>query len=243
MIPPDVVELWYVKPELLADAESVARCRARLSPEDLARVERSVSGTDRHLRLVAWALVRTVLSRHAPVAPEAWRFRETEHGRPEIAEPPLATPLRFNLSHTPGLAACVVAETDDVGLDVEDVRRRADIAKLTRRFFAQSEIAAIERVDEEHRTTAFFERWTLKEAYLKARGAGLSLPLTEVAFSVPPDRPPSASFGPAIGDTPAAWQFANLRPAPDYMAAVAIRRPASAPVSIVLRRAIPGVHL
>jgi 4'-phosphopantetheinyl transferase len=137
----------------------------------------------------------------------------------------------------------VVGETDDVGLDVEDMRRRADIAKITRRFFAHSEISAIERVDEEHRTRAFFEHWTLKEAYLKARGAGLSLPLAEVAFSLGPDRPPSVSFGPAIGDTPAAWQFANLRPAPDYMAAVAIRRRASAPLSIVLRQAIPEVHL
>ena len=242
-MPLNSVELWCVKPEALADAESVKRCRARVSREDLARIERSASGADRHLRLVAWALVRTVLSRHAPVAPDAWRFRETEHGRPEIAEPPLATPLRFNVSHTPGLAACVVAETDDVGLDVEDMRRRADIAKITRRFFAHSEISAIERVDEEHRTRAFFEHWTLKEAYLKARGAGLSLPLAEVAFSLAPDRPPGVSFGPAIGDTPAAWQFANLRPAPDYMAAVAIRRRASAPLSIVLRQAIPEVHL
>lgn len=239
-----IVEVWYVNPEQLADPESVARCRARVSREDLARIERSASADDRHLRLVAWALARTVLSRHAPVAPDAWRFRETEHGRPEIAEPVLAPPLRFNLTHTSGLVACVVAETDDVGLDVEDVRRRADIRKITRRFFAPGEVAAIERLDEEHRPMAFFERWTLKEAYLKARGAGISLPLAEVAFTLAPDRPPAVSFGPAIGDAPDAWQFAHVRPTPYHLAALALRRPAAAaPAEVMLRQAIPEVHL
>jgi 4'-phosphopantetheinyl transferase len=240
----DAIEIWYADPAQLADPESVERCRARVSREDLARIERSASADDRHLRLVSWALVRMVLSRHAPVASDAWRFRETEHGRPEIAEPAPAPPLRFNLSHTPGLAACVVARADDVGLDLEDVRRRADIRGITRRFFAPGEVAAIERLDDERRPMAFFERWTLKEAYLKARGAGISLPLAEVAFTLAPDRPPAVSFGPAIGDTPDSWQFAHVRPTPNHLAAVAIRRPAAAsPVEIMLRQAIPGVHL
>ena len=238
-----VIEVWYVDPGLLADPESVERCRARVSSDDLARVGRLFSTGARHLRLVAWALARTVLSRHAPVAIDAWRFRETEHGRPEIAEPTLTPPLRFNLSHTAGLVACVVAEADDVGLDVEDVRRRSDIRSITRRFFAPGEVAAIERLDDERRPTAFFELWTLKEAYLKARGVGISLPLTEVAFALEPDRPPAVSFGPAVGDTPGAWQFAHLRPTPYHLAAVAIRRPPDSPTEFRLRQAIPGVHL
>jgi 4'-phosphopantetheinyl transferase len=238
------VEVWYVDPGQLVDPESVERCRARVTREDLSRITRSILPDDRHARLVAWALVRMVLSRHAPVAPGAWRFTAGEHGRPEIAEPALTRPLRFNLSHTAGIAACAVADLDDLGLDVEDVRRRADIRKIVRRFFAPFEVAAIEGLDDERRPLAFFERWTLKEAYLKARGAGLSLPLAEVAFAVAPDRPPAVSFGPAIRDTPDAWQFAHVRPTPYHLAAVAIRRPASAgPVEIVLRQAIPGVHL
>lgn len=239
----ETVELWYVKPELLADAESRARCRARVSRDDLARIDRLVSDTDRHARLVAWALARAVLSRHADVAPDAWGFRETERGRPEIAAPEGAPPLRFNLSHTAGLVACVVAWSDDVGVDVEDMRRRADIARIVRRFFAPAEVAAIERVDEEHRPMAFFERWTLKEAYLKARGAGISLPLAQVAFELAPDRPPSVSFGSAIGDDPHTWQFVNLRPTPDHLAAIALRRPTGSPMHVMLRQAIPEVHL
>lgn len=240
---PGTIEVWYARPELVADAESVARCRARLSSDDLARIGRPALDEERHDRLVAWSLVRVTLSRHAEVAPEAWRFRETEHGRPEIAGPAGAPPLRFNLSHTTGLIACAVTLADDLGLDVEDLRRRADIEKLAKRFFARSELASLERRDDERRRRGFFEYWTLKEAYLKARGAGISLPLAEVAFDVPPDGAPAVSFGPAIGDDPAAWQFANLRVTPDHLAAVAIRRPAAAPVRVVLRQAIPGVHL
>lgn len=237
------IEVWYAKPELVADRDSIARCRARLSSDDLARIERPASDEDRHDRLVAWSLVRVVLSRHAEVAPDAWRFRETQEGRPEIAGPAGARPLRFSLSHTTGLVACGVTLSDDLGLDVEHLRRRGDLNKLARRFFARSELASLDRLDDEHRRKAFFEHWTLKEAYLKARGSGISLPLAEVAFNVAPDRAPAATFGPAIGDDPAAWQFAHLRLTPDHLGAVAIRRAITSPVRIVLRQAIPGVHL
>jgi 4'-phosphopantetheinyl transferase len=239
---PGIIEVWYAKLELVADAEAIERCRARLSTDDLARIGRSASDTDRHDRLVAWSLARVTLSRHADVAPEAWRFRETEHGRPEIAGPAGAPTLRFNLSHTTGLAACAVTLTDDLGLDVEDLRRGTDLEKLARRFFARSETASLERLNDEHRRRAFFEYWTLKEAYLKARGAGISLPLAEVAFNVAPDGGTAVSFGPAIGDDPAAWQFAHLRVTPDHLGAIAVKRPAASPVRIVLRQAIPGVH-
>lgn len=239
----DTVEVWYATTDEFTEAAALAGCRARLTREDLARLEQARFDRNRPARIIGWALARTVLSRHADVAPDAWRFRDGQHGRPDIVGPAGAPPLRFNLSHAAGLVACAVTLADAIGVDVENVRRRTDFASIADRFFAPSEAAALERLSHADRPMAFFEYWTLKEAYLKARGAGISLPTAQVAFECSPDRAPVASFGPAIGDDPAAWQFAHLRPTPTHVVAIALHRPPTRRSAIVLRRAIPGVDL
>lgn len=236
------IHLWHIDPEQLADAEAIERCRARLGPDELARIARVKFERHRRVRVMGWWLVRTALSHQAPVAPEAWRFRRSPRGRPEVAEPLVTPALRFNLSHTAGLVACAVTHTDDVGVDVEDGRRRADVMKIARRFFAPSEIETIERATEEDRARIFFEYWTLKEAYLKARGIGMSAPLAQVAFTLTSDQPPSVSLGPAIDDHAQLWQFAQLRLAEHYLCAVALRRPTSSPLHVVTHEATLGVE-
>lgn len=243
MMSPSPVDLWYVEPERLADPDAIERCRARLGPEELTRIARVRFERPRHQRLIGWSLVRTALSRHADVAPEAWRFRRSKHGRPEIATPVVTPPLRFNLSHTAGLVACAVAETDDVGVDVEDGRRQAESLKIARRFFAPLEVEAVERAADQDRARVFFEHWTLKEAYLKARGIGMSAPLAQVVFRLARDEPPTVSFGPAIDDDGEMWQFAQLRLASHYLCAIALRRPAGSPLQVEVHQAIPGVDL
>jgi 4'-phosphopantetheinyl transferase len=235
------VDLWWAPIHPRGDPALEERLCAHLAPEDLARLARGASAGERTLRLAAWALARHALSHRAGLPPHAWRFTAGPRGRPEIAGPAGAAPLRFNLSHTNGLVTCAVALEDDVGVDVEHVGRRADTMRLARRCFAPSEVAALAAIaDEGARRRAFFARWTLKEAYLKARGSGLSLPLAQVAFACPPGRPPRADFGPALHDDPSAWQFALVEPTPGYVAAVAIHRRASTPAPIVLRRWEPS---
>ncbi len=238
------VELWYALTGPLENASAQARLRARLTPDDLARLARAASPRHTDARVAAWVLARVVLSRHAEVPPEAWRFREGPHGRPELAGPAVVPRLHFNLSHTTGLVACVVASEHQVGVDVEHVWREVDLARLARRVLAPEEAASIAGAPEaDRRRRRFFEHWTLKEAYLKACGAGLSRPLAAIAFALAPDGTPSASFGPAVADDPAAWQFFLVRPTPDHVAAVALGRPRARPARLVLRQAVPEVHL
>ncbi len=176
--------IWYVLPEEIREPELLDRYRELLASDELARHQRFFLGKDRHLFLVAWALVRTTLSRYADVDPRDWTFATNPHGRPQIIGPSGVPPLRFNLSHTPGLIACIVAAERDVGVDVENTRRHTAGPDIARRFFANAEVEALELLPEDRQQEAFFEYWTLKEAYIKAVGVGISLGLGRFSFAL-----------------------------------------------------------
>lgn len=195
-----------------------------LSPEEHKRMARFVFERDRVRFLLTRALVRTTLSRYSPVAPADWHFIANAHGRPEILDRPAGVPdLRFNLSHTDGLIACAVTIGREVGIDVEHVGRRLtqDVAA---RFFAPAEVAHLQSLPADQRERVFFDYWTMKEAYIKARGFGLALPLGDFAFHFAPDQPPTITIEPSLQDDPATWQFQQDWPTPIHRLGLAIRR-------------------
>jgi len=195
-----------------------------LSPDEHERMARLVFERDRQRFLLTRALVRTMLSRYAPVAPADWQFIANVHGRPEILDRPLGVAdLRFNLSHTDGLIACAVTIGREVGVDVEHVGRRLtqDVAA---RFFAPAEVAHLQSLPDDEQERLFFDYWTLKEAYIKARGFGLSLPLGDFAFHLATGGAPAISFEPSLPDDPATWQFLQDWPTPAHRLGLAIRR-------------------
>lgn len=122
------------------------------------------------------ALVRLALSEYAPVRAADWTFGVGEWGKPFIAGPVVHPPLWFNLSHTGGYVVCAVARMA-VGVDVEQETRRADFAEVSQRFFAPGECEYLRGLPPELRRGAFFRIWTRKEAYIKADGRGLAVPL------------------------------------------------------------------
>lgn len=226
---------------LTDSAEALAR-RARylplLSPDEHDRMARLVFERDRSRFLLTRALVRTMLSRYAPVAPADWQFMANAHGRPEILDAPAGVPdLRFNISHTDGLIACAVTVGREVGVDVEHVGRRLtrDVAA---RFFAPAEVAHLQSLPDEEHERLFFDYWTLKEAYIKARGFGLALPLGDFAFHLSPDGPPSISIEPSLNDDPATWQFQQDWPTPTHRLGLAIRRTGD-DLPVRLRQVVP----
>lgn len=195
-----------------------------LSPDEHERMARFVFERDRLRFLLTRALVRTTLSRYAPVAPADWHFIANAHGRPEIVDRPAGVPdLRFNLSHTDGLIACAVTIGREVGIDVEHVGRRLtqDVAA---RFFAPAEVAHLQSLPADQQEREFFDYWTMKEAYIKARGFGLALPLGDFAFHFAPDQPPTITIEPSLQDDPATWQFQQDWPTPIHRQGLAIRR-------------------
>ena len=186
-----------------------------------------------------WDLARLQLSRFLGGDPRAWPLVTNRYGRPELASP-VPPPLGFNVSHTPGLVACAVTATPDVGVDVELVRRRLthDVAE---RFFAPREVADLRRLSDADQARVFFDYWTLKEAYIKARGMGLALPLAHFAFALRPPAAPTISFDPEIDDDPATWQFAQSWPTDEHRLGLAVRRPPGRDLDVRIEAVVPRV--
>ncbi len=143
-----------------------------------------------------------------------WVFEEGPRGRPEIAAP--ATTLRFNLAHSGGVVACVMTNAHEAGVDVEDLQRRAVERDLWHRFCAPSEAADIEVHPQSEQQRRFLTYWTLKEAYLKARGLGIAVHLADIAFDLSGPQP-RITFRESLAGTPDTWQFAVAEVPPHHL--------------------------
>jgi 4'-phosphopantetheinyl transferase len=181
--------------------------------------------------------VRTVLSRYADVPPEAWRFVTNEYGRPEIDAPVGARWLKFNLSHTGGLIGLIVAREREVGVDVEDRDRRGRLLAVADRYFSPAEVEALRALPENEQLDRFFLYWTLKESYIKARGKGLAIPLSQFSFRVDGDI--EIAFDPRLDDDPESWQFTVMSLGRRHALAAGVRRAPGENVRLRLRETVP----
>ena len=234
--------VWITDPDGIRHPDLLERYFALLDPEERARHRRLRGDQSRREYLVAHALARVVLSRYVAVAPESWTFSRGEHGRPEISGPPEAPPLRFNLSHTRGLVACAVARGRDIGVDVENAARRGRHLEIAERFFGEAELDAIRALPPDQQKRRFLEVWTLKEAYLKARGSGISISLRGFQFQISEGAAARIRIGfdPAlVRDDPESWQFALHHPTAIHTLALAIRRQTGRDLTIRLFEGVP----
>ena len=224
-IPPPHERRWR---SLLSGAEDEAWRRFRVE-------------SARRQYLAARALVRTTLSRYADVEPRRWEFRASAEGKPEVAGPAGAPPLAFNLSHTRGLVACVVTLGIDAGVDVErPARRTSDPLALARHGFAPAEREALARLTGRARRELFYDLWTLKEAYVKARGAGfLALPARKLACEISPGGVITMSLEAELEDRAEDWQLALMTPTRDHRLAVALRRGRRPDLALVTYEVVP----
>jgi len=225
----DVI-VFLSRPEDLAAPARRTRALALLAPDDHRHVARFRFERDRDLALASRSLQRRALSACADVPPLAWRFAAGSHGRPEIEAPAITPRLRFNVTNTRGLVACAVAVDRDVGLDVEPWREDAP-ADLVERCFAPVEREALAALPAASRPRRFVELWTLKEAYIKARGLGLELPLEQISFALD-DGPPRLTLDPALGDDAESWQLALWSPVPSHAVALCVRHDDGPPLTI-----------
>jgi len=219
----EAVHVWTLAPHAL-DMATRARYEVSLSDDEMARWQRYLRARDRDLFVAARGFLRQVLSQYVEVPAAAWRFDISEFGKPSIVNPE-GRRLQFNLSHTAGTepngGLVAVAVTADVacGIDAESVDS-VDNPLL----IAATAMSAYERADLANQPDPrrrFFEYWTLKEAYLKARGAGLRLPLDRFGFVFDPD--PRLCVEPPIEDDPLSWQFAMHQSDGSLIMAIAVQ--------------------
>ncbi len=181
---PGAVHLWC----FFYEGHPLEPYDALINPLERERLSRLRFERDRQMFMAARALVRTVLSEYAPVAPECWQFSADPGGKPRV----VGSVLEFGLSHTPGLVACVVSQ-HRVGVDVERIEPHSDLEALARRAFSPAEVAELLALEAEQRPVHFFQLWTRKESFLKARGLGLS------------------AAGASTDDRSQDWSFVSLR--------------------------------
>ncbi len=175
------VDLWLLSPATL-EADLPAWV-ALLDEEERARHERLRHRADQLAFVAAHGLLRKALSMRFPsVAPTGWHFSVTQTGKPELD----GVEICFNLSHCRELVAVAIAKGSEIGVDVEPVDARHSSWAVAQRVYGPSELADLaSQPDEAQRVQRFFERWTIKESWVKATGVGLSddLPAFEVRLS------------------------------------------------------------
>ncbi|MDR0779464.1 MAG: 4'-phosphopantetheinyl transferase superfamily protein [Pseudomonadales bacterium] len=178
------VDLWCAPEPAAYDPILTQRYATLLSGAERARWQRFVREADRNRFLLARALVRTVLAAYRAMAPQDLEFTADAWGKPHLLPlPQEQTPPHFNLSHTQGMAVLAVSRQAPLGVDVERVARVADAEALALRYFAPEEWRALQALPHDERQAHFLRLWTLKEAYVKALGLGLRMPLDSFAFS------------------------------------------------------------
>jgi len=192
--------------------------KALLSDDERQRNNRYRFAADRRKDLIARALLRTQLGERLNLAPESLVFERGEHGKPALV---LGNSLQFNLSHSDDWVVLAIAD-NRIGVDIESTARKNDVMAIADRYFFGSEIEELTSFDDSEQRQRFFDYWTLKEAYMKARGEGISLGLSKFGFSVASKPDITIEMDDGLNDSPSDWQFFCVTPHPDYRLAVAL---------------------
>ena len=168
------------------------------------------------------ALLRDLLAGYLGQPPEAIRFAYNEWGKPALAPGFVTRDLRFNLSHSEDLAMYAFVLDRDVGVDLEMIRAEVANERVAGNFFSASEVATLRALPLEHQAEGFFNCWTRKEAYVKARGQGLSIELKSFDVSLIPGQEAKI----LRGDNCRGWSLVSFKPDQGFVAARWQRREA-----------------
>ena len=213
------VHVWLAS--LDSNASHVARLAKILAADESRRAERFRFEKDRHHFIVGRGLLRTILAGYLGDDPATLRFKYGPQGKPDLEGDRSHQALRFNLSHSAGLALYAVTRDREVGVDIERLRPDMTEEKIAKRFFSTREVESLAEVPSTQRTQAFFNCWTRKEAFIKARGEGVSLPLDQFDVTLTPGEPAALLRTAYDPDDAARWSLHALSPSVGFAGAVA----------------------
>jgi len=214
---PAEVHLWQATLD-----NRLADCLERvLSADEISRANRFHFAKDRNHFIAARGLLRTLLSVYLETNAEELRFSYAEKGKPFLEESQQAG-INFNLAHSHGMAIYAFTQRREVGVDVEYIREELADEKIAERFFSVREIEMLKSVPAESKKRAFFNCWTRKEAYIKALGEGLSMPLDEFDVSLAPGEPAALLLNHKEPEEVRRWTMRAIPAPPGYVAALVV---------------------
>lgn len=220
------VHVWHLLAERAASA--VDSLCSLLSPDEHARMARYRHESDRHLYLLSRGMMRTVLASYLGCDCQAIAYSCNAHGKPTLNDG--GPGLHFNLTHSHGAIALAVSREREVGIDIESRHRPAEYLLLAERFFAAAESQHLHGLQDAHQREAFFAIWTLKEAFVKGIGRGLSFPLDAFCFELDVNR--FVAFKPLADFVSADWHFHQFNLGDQHCGALAVQKRADEIVRI-----------
>lgn len=193
-----------------------------LSQEEVAKAKQFYFEKNRHHYVGAHGILRILLSRYLNTSPDQLRFDYNAYGKPSLAFPFRESTVTFNMSHAHEIALYVFAHTRQVGIDVEYICSDIEYEQLAKYSFSPNELAVFCALPAALKQQAFFNCWTRKEAYIKAKGKGLSLPLEQFDVSLSPDEPATLLESREVPSNTKQWLLQELCLDPGYVGALAI---------------------
>lgn len=212
------VHVWRVG--LVCYRSSVDDFFEILTGDERTRAERFYFQEDRNRFVIARAALRTILGGYCCQNPRQIRFCYNQYGKPRLRQDFQDPPLFFNLSHSRDIAVVAVTQRREVGVDVEFIRAGFADEQIAEHFFSPLEVRAIRALPKERQDEAFFHCWTRKEAYIKARGEGLSIPLHKFDVSLALGQPAALLSAGGRPEELFHWTLCDLTPAAGYAGAI-----------------------
>ncbi|WP_347332219.1 4'-phosphopantetheinyl transferase family protein [Marinimicrobium locisalis] len=241
LMPNEIVHLWLVDQRTVDLEQQRGAYRAWLSDEEHQRVDAFSRRALQDSQLITRAALRASLSQYSDsVPPKAWQFERSARGKPRLSDQSPMNELSFNLSHSGDWLAIGVTVDNDIGVDLQHRQHQASLCELAQRFFSAEEAETLASLPEARQAEHFFRLWTLKEAYLKARGLGIANGLDKARFHIDNNGLISAEFDSALEDDPSRWQFHHYELDDDYCLSLALRQPRAQDASTQFYKLIPG---
>jgi 4'-phosphopantetheinyl transferase len=220
-LPESEVHLWRI--DLAAVAGGERRWAQMLSEDERARAARFHFERDRQRFTATRALLRMMLASYVGADPQALRFRYSDKEKPSLISEDSKNTVEFNVSHSGTTALLAFARGRALGVDVELMRRDFDHAAIAARFFSEDEQRQLATLEPAERYYGFFRCWTRKEAYIKAVGTGLSLPLHQFDVSLRPGDEDALLSTRPDGAEAALWSMRDIPAGDGYVAALCVR--------------------
>jgi len=218
-IGPDEVHVWRADLEAFASAQTA---EAFLSMDERHRASRFHFERERRRFAAGRQILRRLLGSYLGIAGREVEFRYSAHGKPELSGAQADSGLAFNASHSGSVALFAFVRRRAVGIDVEQLRDDIEVCDIATRFFSESEQASMLRLAKDLQHEAFFAGWTRKEAFVKAKGEGLSLPLHQFDVSLAPGQPPEILATRPDADERQRWLLRDLDAGHGYAAALVV---------------------
>ena len=221
VLPNNAVHVW--RAALHVSASELRTFGDTLAVDERARAERFYFQKHREHFIVGRGLLRDILSRYLDRKPDQLGFCYNAYGKPALTAETGAEGLCFNLSHSHGIALYALTRGREIGVDIEYFRPDVEAEKLAERFFSPREATVLRALPEHLRKEGFFNCWTRKEAYIKAEGQGMSIPLSTFDVSLTPGEPAALLRTENHPQKTAHWSLQALNPKPGYAAALAVK--------------------